>query len=400
MAKSTKEQKRSHEEFSLGVLIHQQVRAAVEQAVQEELAAVLGVELYERSEVRRGERNGVKRRTLTGPTGPLELTVPRARLFTKEGSQEWASKLLPRYQRRVREVNESVLAAYLSGANTRRIAGAMRPLLKAAPLSRSAVSRVIGTLKGEWAAWEKRSLADLDLAFLYLDAIALRVRMDGRVTSVPVLVALAVLADGEKQLLAMEMCGSESHEAWKGFLDGLAERGLRVPVLCIVDGHAGLRRALSTTWSKTPVQRCAVHKLRNLERKAPKHALAEVKADFHEIVYAESEAAARKAHADFMSKWKRRCPGVVKSLAEAGDELFTMYRFPKQHWKNIRTTNVIERLNGEFRRRVKTQGSLPSEDAALILLFGLIATGQIKLRKIDGYRKLAGVISEQMRRAA
>ena len=93
-------------------------------------------------------------------------------------------------------------------------------------------------------------------------------------------------------------------------------------------------------------------------------------------------------------------PRVVKSLEEAGDELFTMYRFPKQHWKNIRTTNVIERLNGEFRRRVKTQGSLPSEDAALLQLFGLIATGQIKLRKIDGYRKLAGVISEQMRRAA
>jgi putative transposase len=386
-------------EVSLGVLIHQHVRAAVEQAVQEELAAVLGVELYERSEARRGERNGMKIRRLTGPTGPLELTLPRARLFTKNGSEEWSSKLLPRYQRRVREVNESVLAAYLSGANTRRIAGAMRPLLKAAPLSKSAVSRVIGTLKSELTAWEQRPLVELDVAFLYLDAIALRVRMDGRVTSVPVLVALAVLTDGVKQLVAMEMCGSESHEAWKGFLDDLVERGLRVPVLCIVDGNAGLRRALSTTWGKTPVQRCAVHKLRNLERKAPKHTLAEVKADFHKIVYADGEAAARKAHAAFLGKWKGRCPGVVKSLEEAGDELFTMYRFPKQHWKNIRTTNVIERLNGEFRRRVKTQGSLPSEDAALILLFGLISTGQIKLRKIDGYNKLAGVISEQMRRA-
>jgi putative transposase len=390
-----------HEEkFSLGVLIHQHVRAAVEQAVQEELAAVLGVELYERSEVRRGVRNGVKIRVLTGPTGPLELRVPRARLSTPNGSEEWTSRLLPRYQRRVSEVNEAVLAAYLSGANTRRIAGAMRPLLKAAPLSKSAVSRVIGTLKSELATWEERSLATLDLAFLYLDAIALRVRLDKRVTSVPVLVALAVLADGQKQLVAMEMCGSESHEAWKGFLGGLVERGLRVPVLSIVDGNPGLRRALSMIWSKTPVQRCAVHKLRNLERKAPKHALAEVKADFHKIVYAENEAAARKAHAAFINKWKRRCAGVVKSLEEAGDELFTMYRFPKQHWKNIRTTNVIERLNGEFRRRVKTQGSLPSEDAALTLLFGLIATGQIRLRKIDGYKKLASVISEQMRRVA
>ena len=94
------------------------------------------------------------------------------------------------------------------------------------------------------------------------------------------------------------------------------------------------------------------------------------------------------------------CPGVVKSLEEAGDELFTMYRFPKQQWKNIRTTNVIERLNGEFRRRVKTQGSLPSEDAALVLLFSLAASGQIKLRKIDGWWKIAAVLSQHTAVAA
>ena len=103
MGKATKNLKLVHEEFSLGVLIHQHVRAAVEQAVHEELAEVLGVELYERSETRRGERNGTKTRTLTGPTGPLELTLPRARLFTPGGSEEWASKLVPRHQRRIRE---------------------------------------------------------------------------------------------------------------------------------------------------------------------------------------------------------------------------------------------------------------------------------------------------------
>ena len=154
MDKGTKKLTLVHEEeISLGVLIHQHVRAAVEQAVHEELAVVLGVGLYERSTARRGERNGTKSRTLTGPTGPLELTLPRARVFTPTGKQEWASKLVPRYQRRVREVNESVLAAYLSGANTRRIARALRPLLKAAPLSKSAVSRVVGTLKSEMEAW-------------------------------------------------------------------------------------------------------------------------------------------------------------------------------------------------------------------------------------------------------
>src|SRR5438445_6185759 len=239
VGKAIKKLKLVHEEkFSLGVLIHQQVRAAVEQAVHEELAEVLGVELYERSETRRGERNGTKTRTLTGPTGPLELTLPRARLFMPGGSEEWASKLVPRYQRRVREVNESVLAAYLSGANTRRIAGGLRPLLKAPPLSKRAVSRVVGTLKSELATWEKRSLADLDVAFLYLDAIALRGRMDRRGTSAPGLVALAAPADGQKQLVATEMCGSESHGAWKGSLGGLGERRPPAPGLCIADPHA------------------------------------------------------------------------------------------------------------------------------------------------------------------
>ncbi len=386
--------------IALGDLIHQHVRAAVEQAVQEELAVVLGVGLYERSEARCGHRNGTKTRTLTGPTGPLELTLPRAALFTSSGPREWASKLVPRYQRRCAEVNEAIAGAYLAGANTRRIKGALRPLLKAAPLSKSAVSRVVGTLRSAWETWTKRSLAELDVAYVYLDAIALRVRTGGKVASVPVLAAVAVLADGQKQLVALELCGSESYEAWKGFLDDLVERGLKAPLLCVVDGNAGLRRALSLVWGKTPVQRCCVHKLRNLVRKAPEHAREEIADDFHRIVYAASEAAARQAYGAFTTKWKSRCPGVVRSLDEAGDELLTMYRFPKQQWKTIRTTNVIERLNGEFRRRVKTQGSLPSEDSALILLFSLVASGQIKLRKLDGYRQLAAVINAQLRKAA
>ena len=386
--------------IALGDLIHQHVRAAVEQAVQEELAVVLGVGLYERSEARCGHRNGTKTRSLCGPTGPLELTLPRAALFTSSGPREWASKLVPRYQRRCAEVNEAIAGAYLAGANTRRIKGALRPLLKAAPLSKSAVSRVVGTLRTSWEAWTKRSLAELDLAYVYLDAIALRVRTGGKVASVPVLAAVAVLADGQKQLVALELCGSESYEAWKGFLDDLVERGLKAPLLCVVDGNAGLRRALSLVWGKTPVQRCCVHKLRNLVRKAPEHAREEIADDFHRIVYAASETAARLAYGAFTTKWKSRCPGVARSLDEAGDELLTMYRFPKQQWKTIRTTNVIERLNGEFRRRVKTQGSLPSEDSALILLFSLVATGQIKLRRLDGYRQLAAVINAQLRKAA
>src|SRR2546422_6307788 len=153
-------------------------------------------------------------------------------------------------------------------------------------------------------------------------------------------------------------------------------------------------------WPRAAVQRCCVHKLRNLERKAPKHVLAEIRDDFHRIVYATSADAARIAYAAFERTWAKRCPGVVTSLREGGDELLTFFRFPKGQWKTLRTTNVIERLHEEFRRRVKTQGSLPSEDAAVVLLFSLVASGQIKLRRIDGWRKIAAVLSQHAAVAA
>jgi len=294
-------------ERSLGELIHAEIRQAIENAVREELVAALG-RRYERvgAEARAGYRNGVRTRTLTGPTGPVELKVPRARLFGDDGSsEEWRSTLVPRYQRRMPEINEAVAAVYLSGGNTRRIKGALRPLLKNAPLSKSAVSRVVASFKGELEAWRKRSLGNLKVAFLYLDAIALRVRTGGKVLSVPVLVALGVLADGSKRLLALDMCTSESRDAWKGVLDDLAARKMSRPKLCIVDGNAGLRGAIDLVWPKMAVQRCTVHKLRNLERKAPVHALDEIKEGYNRIVYAASLSEARAAREVFVRKWKK-----------------------------------------------------------------------------------------------
>ncbi len=385
---------------SLSGLIHQHVRVAIQAAVHEELLAALGATPYERNGSRRGYRNGSRERTLTGPTGPVALALPRATLFSGAGAKEWTSTIVPRYQRRMPEVNEAVIATYLAGGNTRRIRGALKPLLKAAPLSKSAVSRVIATLKDGLEAWRTRSLAGLDVIYVYLDGFALRVRNAGKVVSVPVLGVVGVLADGRKHLVALELCGGESFAAWKGCLDDLVARGLRAPVLAIIDGNAGLRRAVGLVWPRAAVQRCCVHKLRNLERKAPKHALAEIRDDFHRIVYAANADAAHVAYTAFERTWAKRCPGVVRSLQDGGDELLTYFSFPKAQWKTLRTTNTIERLHEEFRRRVKTQGSLPSEDAALILLFSLVASGQIRLRRIDGWRKIAAVLSQQASVAA
>jgi transposase-like protein len=317
------------EPASLSELIHQHVRVAIETAVHEELGAALGASPYERSAVRRGYRNGIKTRTLTGPTGPVALTVPRATLFNGAGAKEWTSTIIPRYQRRLPDVNEAVVATYLAGGNTRRIRGALQPLLRAAPLSKSAVSRVVATLKSSLEAWRARPLTDLDVIYIYLDGFALRVRSAEKVVSVRVMGVIGVFPDGHKHLLALELCGGESFASWKGCLDDLVARGLRAPVLAIIDGNAGLRRAVGLVWPTAAVQRCCVHKLRNLTRKAPKHVLAEIREDFHRIVYAVNADTARTAHIpgehvasmDADPDPKRRQPGSLPMPVEPLERL-------------------------------------------------------------------------------
>lgn len=364
------------------------VRELIETLVDAELTEVLAAVPYQRSETRRGYRHGRTARLLTTGLGATRLTLPRARLDTGPGTEEWQSQLLRRYQRRAAAVDAALLGTLCSGANSRRLKGALRPLLRGAPLSKSAVSRVVRRVQALFEQWRRRPLQEEGGVVLYLDAIALRVRLAQPVTSVPVLVAVGVRADGQKGGLDLELLTSESTAAWQGLLEGLLARGLRRPQLCVIDGNPGLRAALASRWPGIAVQRCTVHKLRNLQRHAPRHAHEELRADDHRIVYAESEAQAREAYRAFLAKWEKRASKVAASLREAGDALLTFSRFPVSQWKVLRTTNAIERLHGEFRRRVKTQGALPPAPAAAVLFFALLLTGQIQMRRIDGWREL------------
>jgi Transposase, Mutator family len=169
-------------------------------------------------------------------------------------------------------------------------------------------------------------------------------------------------------------------------LDDLVKRGLKQPGLAIVDGAPGLEKALGSLWSDLLIQRCTVHKLRNLIAHAPKRLAEEVASDFSDLVYADSAkevAARRKA---FIRKWRLKCRAVADSLEEAGEQLFTFTRLPPSQWKSARTTNAIERLHEEFKRRIKTQTVLPAGETAAMLFWALPASGQIRLRKIDGWR--------------
>ena len=369
--------------------IREKVREVIQKIVDEELEASLGAGPSTRVEGRQGYRHGTRARTVTTSLGPTTIEMPRARLHDgADGAHEWRSATVPRYQRRTARVDEAILGLYLAGANTRRVRGALAPLLRDAPMSKDAVSRLVGRLAGDFNAWSERDLASEQIRYLLQDGWFPKVRIGKRRVVVPVLVSLGVRADGKRVILDMRLAGEESAASWGEVVASLVRRNLGMPLLALIDGNPGLHAALQRQWPGLAIQRCTVHKLRNLESKAPVRFREELREDYRRMIYADTPALVQKARATFIRKWKLRCPAVVVSLDEAGDELFTFLRFPASQWKALRTTNSLERINEEFRRRTKTQSSLPSSDAVLLLLFGLLRSGAVKLRALVGWKDM------------
>ena len=223
---------------------------------------------------------------------------------------------------------------------------------------------------------------------MILDGTVVRARLDRKATSISLLVALGVRQDGQKVLLAIKSMGGESEASWRALLDNLVKRGLQTPELVIVDGAPGLEKALAALWPDILIQRCTVHKHRNLLAHAPERLHEEISAGYKDMIYAETKEEIEIKRKAFIRKWRLKCPSVATSLTEAGDKLFTFTRFSKSQWKSIRTTNAIERLHEEFKRRIKTQTVLPSAETAAMLFWALLASGQIVMRKVDGWESL------------
>lgn len=348
----------------------------------------------------KGHRHGKRGRTIMGTFGTVTVNVPRARIDAADGATtEWVNKTLPAYRRRTKEIDALIAGAYLAGTNTRRVGRALASLFRGA-VSKDTVSRVWRKIKADWEAWNTRDLANEDVVRLILDGTVVRVRLDKKATSISLLVVLGVRRDGQKVLLAVKNMGGESEAAWRTIFDDLTKRGLRKPELAIVDGAPGLEKALVSLWSDLPIQRCTVHKLRNLIAHAPKKLTDEIVADYTDMIYAadaKQVAARRKA---FLRKWRVKCEAVATSLEEAGDRLFTFTRLPVAQWKSARTTNAIERLHEEFKRRIKTQTVLPSAETAAMLFWALLAAGQIVMRKVDGWQTMPEPFAEPIDLAA
>ncbi len=367
------------------------VRTTIETMFEEELAEFLGRLRYGRADGRaKGYRHGHRDRQITGTFGTERVRVPRARLEDEDGKlTEWRSKALPRYRRLTKKAEALIAAVYLAGTNTRRVKRALFSLFEGA-VSKDVVSRAWRKLKVDWDAWCARSLADEDIVRLILDGTVIRTRLDKKATNISVLAAIGVRRDGQKVLLAIKNMGGESTAAWRQFIQDLDARGLKRPEFVIVDGAPGLEAALVALWGdELPIQRCTVHKHRNLLGHAPKHLHDELTEDYRDMVYAETAAEIDARRKAFLRKWQLKCRAVADSLEEAGDRLFTFTRLDPSQWKSARTTNAIERLNEEFRRRIKTQAVLPCAETVPMLLWALLASGQIQMRKVDGWETLS-----------
>jgi len=287
-----------------------------------------------------------------------------------------------------------IAAAYLAGTNTRRVKRALAALFKGA-VSKDIVSRVWRKVKADWEAWTHRDLAGEDIVRLILDGTVVRTRFDRKATSISLLVVLGIRRDGQKILLAVKNMGGESEAAWRGVLDDLISRGLKTPEFLIIDGAAGLEKALAALWPEVPTQRCTVHKHRNLLAHAPEALHEEISADYNDMIYAKTPKEIEARRKSFIRKWRLKCRAVADSLAEAGDRLFSFTRLPESQWKSARTTNAVERLHEEFKRRIKTQTVLPSAETAAMLFWSLLASGQIAMRKVDGWQTLAQKLTPQ-----
>jgi len=378
--------------------LRERVRGFIETMLEAELDAVLARPRYGRrpadaepgdeSAGIAGHRHGSRTRTLTGTFGATEIAVPRARLDAGDGKTvEWKSTALRAYQRRTMAADALIASVYLSGTNTRRVRRALAALFGGA-IGKDVVSRTWRKVRTDWDAWNARSLADEPIVRLILDGTVVRVRLDRKATSISLLVVIGVREDGQKILLAVRNMGGETTEAWRAILDDLVARGLRRPEFLIVDGAPGLEKAMAALWDGVPVQRCTVHKHRNLLAHAPERLHEEIGADYTDMIYAATPEEIETRRKAFLRKWRLKCRAVADSLEEAGERLFAFTRLPPSQWKSARTTNAIERLHEEFKRRIKTQTVLPSAETAAMLFWALMASGQISMRKIDGWRTL------------
>jgi transposase-like protein len=343
------------------------VRQLVHELMEAEVSAQIGAGRYERSDERSTQRNGYRARQWDTRVGTLELAIPKLRQGTY-----FPSWLEPR--RRAEQALVAVVAeAYAQGVSTRKVE-ALVQTLGIASLSKSEVSRLCASLDEQATLFRTRRL-DAAYPYLWLDARYEHVREDGRVMSMAVIVAYGVRADGVREVLGVDVGLSEDVALWRAFLQELIGRGVHGVQLVISDAHAGLKQAIREVFVGASWQRCRVHFLRNVLARVPKTAQGMVATTVRSIFQQESRQAAQAQLTHVILTLSARFPKVVELLEEAESEILSFYDFPAEHWRQIYSTNPLERLNKELKRRSAVIGIFPNR-AAVVRLFGAILAEQ------------------------
>jgi putative transposase len=341
--------------------IRQAAQTIYQALIEAELTAVIGAGPNERTETRTAQRNGHRPRTLTTTAGDLELRIPKLR----------AGSFFPSLLERRRRVDQALFAvvmqAYLEGVSTRKVDDLVRALGADSGISKSEVSRICGELDVEVRAFAERSLAGQPVPYVFLDATYCKARVNRRVVNQAVVIATGVCVDGRREVLGFAVGDSEDGAFWTAFLRGLKARGLAGVQLVIADAHLGLRQAVEAVLAGASVQRCRVHFLRNVLAQIPKGS-AEMVAAAIRTIFAQPDAGHVHEQLEAIATMLgRQFPKVEAMLRDAAPDLLAFTSFPVAHWKKVWSTNPLERLNKEVKRRADVVGVFPNPDALLRL---------------------------------
>jgi putative transposase len=332
-----------------------------------------------------------KGRKLTLGAGTVELKAPRVndRRHDEQGQrQRFSSRILPPYMRRSPKVAEVLPILYLRGLSTGDFRPALEGLLgeDAAGLSPTNIARLTACWEKEYAAFRRRDLAGREYVYVWVDGVHFNIRLeDDRLCT---LVMIGARPNGEKELLAVEDGYRESAESWKTLLRDLKRRGMTAPVVAVGDGALGFWAAVREVWPETREQACWCHKLVNVLDKLPPRLQPRAKRALHEMMYAESRADCETARARFAAEFQPKYAKAVESLTANWERLVTFFDFPAEHWKHLRTTNVIESPFATVRLRERATRGVGSRTKGLLMAFKLLDMVQLRWRHLDGAQLL------------
>lgn len=339
----------------------------LQRALEDEVTGFLGRERYERQSASTGSRNGYEAKTVHMAEGSIDLQVPQIRDSLEPFESVWLQAIGKRSERLL----ELVPMLYVKGMSQRDIENAMIDALGVKQMGRTVVGEVCKKLRVDFERWQNRDLSEMGVMYMFFDGIYLKLRPEDK-RAVAVLCAYGMLWDGRKMLLHMAIGDKESTACWEAFIEDMKQRNLPDPLLAVIDGNAGLRKAIKRKYPNTLIQRCQVHKMRNIMNKLPHVARATLKKliqrAFTSARYKEGLAQARS----IISQYKDAYPAAMKCLENDLEECLTALKFPFAHRVQIRTTNLLERLFGEGKRRTKIIPRFTSEASGLSLVFAVL----------------------------